>query len=276
MKRSFVIIMLVLTVLSVGGVIAFTFYDRAVTGGASPEIHFDREEISIQTNADDAVLLQGVTATDAEDGDVTESLMVESISRFVEKDTVKVTYVAYDSQNHVTHASRTARFTDYHSPVFSMGAPMIFQAKNVSDLMAKVGAKDAIDGDLSLKIHASFDDTSAALSAIGVHDVEFSVTNSLGDTARLLVPVRVVDDAPHSESILLKAYLVYLEQGSAFNPAAYLVDAGQAARVGKKDDNRIEVKSNVDMSKPGVYAVDYLQVKNDVTQAITRLIVVVE
>ena len=276
MKRLFAIIMLTLTALSIGGVIAFTVHQRAATGGASPEIRFDQEEISVQTDADDAVLLQGVTATDAEDGDVTESLMVESISRFVGKDTVNVTYVAYDSQNHVTHASRTAHFTDYHPPVFSMGAPMVFQAKNVGDLLVKVGAKDAIDGDISLKIHASFEDTSAALSAIGVHDVELSVTNSLGDTARLLVPIRVVDDPPHSESILLKTYLVYLDKDSAFQPASYLVDAGQAAQVGKKDNNRIEVKSGVDMSKPGVYAVDYLQIKNDVTQAVTRLIVVVE
>ena len=75
---------------------------------------------------------------------------------------------------------------------------------------------------------------------------------------------------------LLKTYLVYLDKDSAFQPASYLVDAGQAAQVGKKDNNRIEVKSGVDMSKPGVYAVDYLQIKNDVTQAVTRLIVVVE
>ena len=49
MKRLFAIVMVTLTVLSVGGVIIYSVHKRAATGGASPEIHFDKDEIEVQT-----------------------------------------------------------------------------------------------------------------------------------------------------------------------------------------------------------------------------------
>ena len=208
MKRLFAIVMLALTALSVCGVIVYTVYKNKAVGGASPEIQFAQDEIRIQTGDGYEKMLEGVTATDAEDGDVTDSVMVESISKFVEEDVVNVTYAAFDSQNHVSRAERRIRYTNYQHPRFSMSGPMVFMSKNVGDLMNDIGVTDMIDGDISVKAHASFDDTSSALASAGEHQVELSAANSLGDTVRLQVPVKVVEDVPHSESIPLKAYLV--------------------------------------------------------------------
>ena len=268
--------MLVLTVLSVGGVILYSIHKTMATGGASPEIHFAQQEIDVKTGCGDEELLKGVTATDAEDGDVTESIMVESISTFVEKDTVHVTYVAYDSQNHVSRAMRSVHFTDYVPPRFKMSGPMVFLSKNVNDLMNYVGAEDVMDGNISVKAHASFDDTTTALATVGTHDVEFPVTNSLGDTARLLVPVKVVEDVPHSENIPLKDYLVYVKKGADFDPMYYLANADQADGGSTMGDSTIEVNSKVNTAAAGVYTVDYSLMRKETTTAITRLIVVVE
>ena len=269
MKRLFAIVMLFLTALSVGGVILYSVHKSMMTGGASPEIHFAEEMIDVETGTGDDALLEGVTATDQEDGDVTDSIMVEGISHFVEKDVVNVTYVAYDSQNHVARAMRRVHYTDYVSPRFSMSGPMVFLSKNVPDLMNYVGVEDLVDGNISVKAHASFDDSTSVLAAVGSHDVELSVTNSLGDTARLMIPVRVVEDNPHSENLPLKTYLVYVDRGSAFDPMFYLANAGQA-------DSDVQVASDVNTSAPGVYSVDYSLMKNDTVSAFTRLIVVVE
>ena len=152
-----------LTALSVGGVILYSVCKIMATGGGSREIHFAQEEINVKTGTDDQELLEGVTATDPEDGDVTESIMVEGVSHFVQKDVVNVTYVAYDSQNHVARAMRRVHYTDYVSPRFSMSGPMVFLSKNVPDLMNYVGVTDLVDGNISIKAHASFDDTTTAL-----------------------------------------------------------------------------------------------------------------
>ncbi len=268
--------MILLTALSVGGVMLYSVHKAMVTGGASPEIHFDKDEIEVQTGTGDEALLEGVTATDAEDGDVTDSIMVEGVSHFVEKNVVNVTYVAYDSQNHVARAMRRVHYTDYVSPRFSMSGPMVFLSKNVGDLMNYVRAQDVIDGNISIKAHASFDDTTTALATVGTHEVEISVTNSLGDTSRLLVPVRVVEDVPHSENIPLKAYLVYVDKGSEFHPETYLSNANQAEGSSTMGESSIQIDSKVNTGVPGVYTVDYSLVKNEVTTAFTRLIVVVE
>ena len=276
MKRLFAIVMLFLTALSVGGVILYSVHKSMMTGGASPEIHFDKEQIEVQTGTGDEALLEGVTATDPEDGDVTDSVMVEGVSHFVEKDVVNVTYVAYDSQNHVSRAMRRVHYTDYVSPRFSMSGPMVFLSKNVGDLMNYVRAEDVIDGNISIKAHASFDDTTTALATVGTHEVEISVTNSLGDTARLMIPVRVVEDVPHSENIPLKAYLVYVDKGAAFHPESYLANADQAQGSSSVGGSSIQIQSTVNTGAPGVYTVDYSLVKNEITSAFTRLIVVVE
>lgn len=281
MKRLFAIVMVVLTVLSVGGVTLYSIHKSVADGGQPPEILFDKDQIDVAANAGDEELLQGVTALDKEDGDVTDSLMVETVSRFVEKDTVTVTYVAYDSQRHVARSSRSVHYTDYTPPRFTMSGPMLFVEKNVSDMLDSVGARDKIDGDISLKVHASFEDTASALSSVGTHTVTLSVTNSLGDTVRLDVPVKVVEDSPRSDSIPLKTYLVYLKHGDAFDPRSYLADEDQAkAQAGgtedRAEDNPLRISSGVNTAAPGVYTVDYALVRNETTTAQTRLIVVVE
>lgn len=275
MKRLIAIIMLVLTALSVGGVILYSVHKEMASGGRAPEISFAQEEIEVETNADDQTLLEGVTATDKEDGDLTDSLMVEHVSKFVEDSVVDVTYVVYDSQNHAARASRRVRYTNYTAPRFGMTAPMIFTARNVADMLDNVTARDAIDGNLSMKVHASYDNTSADLANVGIHEVEISVTNSLGDTSRLMIPVRVVEDVIHSESIPLKDYLVYIKKGEAFNPNAYLAEEQEAGDDDREKKDQIQVNSNVDTSTAGVYAVDYTLVRNEMTAAMTRLIVVV-
>ena len=276
MKRLFVIVMLLLTALSVGGVILYSVHKSMATGGGSPEIRFAQEEIAVKTSTDDQVLLQGVTAEDPEDGDVTDSIMVESISHFVEKDVVNVTYMAYDSQNHVARAMRRVRFTDYVSPRFSMSGPMVFSSKNVTEMLNYIEATDMVDGNISIKTHASFDDTNTALASPGSHNVELSVTNSLGDTARLTIPVLVVEELAHSEKIPLKTYLAYISRGSEFDPAFYLANEEQAAANEYTGERSVQINSAVNPSLPGVYAVDYSIVKDDTVTAVTRLIVVVE
>lgn len=277
MKRLVAIVMLLLTALSVGGVILYSVHKEMASGGRAPEISFNQEEIEVETNADDQMLLEGVSASDKEDGDISDSIMVEHVSKFVEDNVVEVTYVVYDSQNHVARASRRVRYTNYRSPRFKMTGPMVFTTSTVGGLTDFVGATDVINGDISPKVRASFDDTTSALAAVGVHEVELSVTNSLGDTSRLVVPVRVVEDSIHSESLPLKDYLVYVKKGEGFDPNAYFSqdteEDGDDNDREKKD--QVQISSNVNTSAPGVYAVDYTLIHNEMTAAMTRLIVVV-
>ena len=125
MKKLTPVILAVALALSVLGVLGTRIYQADAYGGAAPEILFDSEVISVPTGADDAALLAGVTATDAEDGDVTASLLVEGISGRNDDGTVQVTYAAFDANHHVTKATRAVRYTDYTKPRFALTQPLV-------------------------------------------------------------------------------------------------------------------------------------------------------
>ena len=64
-----------------------------------PEIFFDEEkQIEYAEGMDEALLLEGVTAVDEKDGDVSDSLLVEKVAGTNGKEVI-VTYVARDGAN---------------------------------------------------------------------------------------------------------------------------------------------------------------------------------
>ena len=50
-----------------------------------PEIIIENDIIDVSLDADRSELLTGVTAYDEKDGDITDKIIIESISRFTEK-----------------------------------------------------------------------------------------------------------------------------------------------------------------------------------------------
>ena len=71
-----------------------------------PEIIFAAEPV--YTGAEDtSYLLEGVTASDAEDGDVTDSLRVEKVQVNEAAQQVTIIYIAKDDSNNVTKVSKT-------------------------------------------------------------------------------------------------------------------------------------------------------------------------
>ena len=105
----------------------------------------------------------------------------------------------------------------------------------------------------------------SSIDKAGHNEVQFRVTNSLGDTARLTLPVEVLAGRKPMHELPLKEYLVYLKKGAAFRPADYL-------KTGISD---IIIESNVDMSREGIYTVWYTH-KDGTEYGHTCLIAVVE
>ena len=238
MKKLTPVILAVALALSVLGVLGTRIYQAAAYGGAAPEILFDSEVISVPTGADDAALLAGVTATDAEDGDVTASLVVEGVSGRNDDGTVRVTYAAFDSNHHVTKATRAVRYTDYVKPRFTL---------------VKIALTDG-----------------SSLAISGTHTAELRVTNSLGDTAAVPVTVEVTAGDPNPARITLTEYLIYLPAGSGYAPMDYVAGVGDS-----DSKSGVTASSTVNSNEPGVYEVVFTY-RSGGTESHTRQIVVVE
>ena len=172
--RAAVLILFLASTLAFGGCLV-----RQQTGkdGKGPEITMDNSEISASIHAEESELLAGVTAYDKKDGDVTSSLAVEHISNFVEKGRRKISIVAFDSDNHVTHAERELVYNDYTSPVFSLDRPLRFSL-NADDLTEGLSAEDCLDGTITDRIRISYEDEIS--STPGLYHVTYSVANRAG------------------------------------------------------------------------------------------------
>ena len=81
------------------------------------------------------------------------------------------------------------------------------------------------------------------------------VTNSMGDTARLELPVLVQDELSGRPVINLKSQLIYLEQGEAFDAMEYLTSVTVRGEV--QPLNQVEVENEVDTGVSGSYWVRY-------------------
>lgn len=76
----------------------------------APVISFPEESVLYEEGSDTALLLEGVTAIDDVDGDVSDTLLVESIIPMQDETTATVLYYAKDTNNNVGQATRRINY----------------------------------------------------------------------------------------------------------------------------------------------------------------------
>lgn len=275
--RIFVVIFFIISVLLFGG---YTLIRAVTVDRTLPIIEMDSDEVTISVEGGDAAILEGITASDEKDGDITDNLFVESKSSFIEKGKFTVTIAVADSDNHVIKAERKVIYNDYRSPQFSLTEPLKFLTlrENRDDLNIAeyLQATDVIDGNISNKIKIS-SDYSINKYTTGDYQMEFSVINSMGDIARLPVTVNIYSALEESglPEIILSKYLINTPVGAGADIAAlieqieYHNDTFRRGEDGNLyngefdaegnpvmfDWGAIQIDTDVDWNTPGVYEV---------------------
>lgn len=103
------IIVTILAVLS--AILACVFFWLKGQGDYTPPvISFPHNEITFTEGEDKDILLKGVTAIDETDGDVSDTLVVESVIPMRDELRATVIYYAKDKSNNVGKATRTVRY----------------------------------------------------------------------------------------------------------------------------------------------------------------------
>ncbi|MBQ8813378.1 MAG: hypothetical protein IJZ85_02620 [Lachnospiraceae bacterium] len=279
-----------------------------------PVITIDSGEIEVSVLSEESELFRGVSAVDERDGDVSADIVVEKISNITDERTATITYAAFDRSGNVAKATRRVRYTDYTEPRFGLTRALIFQKGGSPDVLSYVTAEDQVDGDLGDKVKGTLVSDTSSLSYSGIHEIDFRVTNSMGDTVHLVLPVEVYDTGEYNATAALEQYLVYIQRDSDFRAESYLKeltigsldyslkgddpeialyingqrvgDAGtenpddpgeNGGAIDPEDIIRIDIdmKNEVNTGVPGVYSVTYTVTMNRYI-GYTRLIVVVE
>lgn len=279
-KKQWIYVVLIL--LCAAAFMGYRMLDKLRTDTKAPEITFSGP-LRISVTDGEAALLQGASARDDRDGDVTDSLVVESITMPDPSQSARVVYAAFDASGNVTKAERELTYTDYVSPKFGLSAPLLYLDGNTFDVLDRVQAEDVLDGDISRRVRATAM-SNESIGNPGIHEVVFRVTNSLGDTSEVVLPVEVFASDTYRANLTLTDYLVYLRAGSGFNPRDYLyeftiLDERYYLRGTFPGELELKISGTVDTNTPGVYPVSYVvsgELRNLEYAAYSKLIVIVE
>ena len=198
------------------------FKIRMLDDRTGPEFHMDSRTIEVSVKDGQEALLKGLTATDAKDGDISDSIIVESIGPFTGTGSRIVNYAALDSDNHVTHTKREMVYTDYEPSRFHLSRPLSF-AMNTVNLLNGISVEDSIDGDLTRNVRM-MSDSEIDTAHVGEYSARLKATNSAGGISYLPVTVEIYDASVfHRLPLLnLKEYVAYVEKGADFDERDYL------------------------------------------------------
>ena len=246
---------LLLFVLMLIAFIIFSVVEKITTDTTIPEITIESEVIELSVKDKEEMLLQGVTAYDKKDGDITDLVCIESVSKFIEPGVCTVTYAVADSDKHVVKKTRTLKYTDYKMPEFYMKRALVYSVDEALDIRAAVGARDCIDGDISDRV--AIVTTDYIRNTAGVFTVSLQVSNSMGETIYLDVTVHVEGNETMAPQIQLKKSLIYIKKGENPRFEDYLGDVTVNGVLMKPEDVQLLISTNFDSEEAGTYNVHY-------------------
>ena len=240
-----------------------------------PEISSDREVLEIPCEYTEEQLLEGLTASDGTDGDLTSQIIPGSFSRFIDDGVCNISYVVFDSSDHPATLTRQVRFTDYHPPRFTLTEPLVFaeQEGNYAEAMERLGASDQLDGNLEDWITQT--DTDVNYQRAGSYTMTVEVSSSMGASSTAALPIHVVSPENLSVGITLTSGIVYVQTGAQIDPGEYVKEVTDA-RGGAMDVSEVSASSEVNTAEPGIYEIHYEAEDSSGNYGETWLTVVVE
>lgn len=263
----------ILTLFVVVSVIfGYMYVDETINDDKTiPVISIDKNMIEVSLNADEEELLQGVTAYDEKDKDITDKVIVESVSKFIDDGVCKVTYAVCDNDNHVAKKTRKIKYKNYVSPRFEVLESTCYSIYERINLSNVIKATDCIDGDITKQVIITSENYTKSVP--GVFSVTATVTNKNGDVSTVVLPLIVEDRSLSAPVIELKDYLIYIKPGTKVDFEEMIVSATDAEDEDLKDSVRIE--SDINFKKEGTYTVHYYVTDDNDLQGHTVLSVIV-
>lgn len=236
--------------------------------GNAPVINSDVDEIQIPCQYEEEALLQGLTAYDADDGYITEKILVGGFSDFTERGVSSLNYAVYDKDGNITTYNRKVVFSDYIPPRIMLSEPCVFEpsydANNVPAL--KLEGTDMLDGDISR--HILISNVDIDFSEPGKYTASVYLKNSFGDEVNMDLPVHILAPGQKGYVIELKEPLIYVDKGATVKPESYIaaIRNEYTNEIISEKAYKLTINSNVDTSKDGIYEIHFSAVSSDKAQ----------
>ena len=139
MLRVIRIGLIALTVMLLIGAGILFYYNYTHEDISKPTFQASSATIEVSVKAERKDLCAGLHAYDNMDGDITDRIMVQSISNFSADDSFRVRYIVFDRASNYSVCERVARYTDYTPPTFALNKPMVFNVGDTVTYLDRTG-----------------------------------------------------------------------------------------------------------------------------------------
>lgn len=261
----------------------------------------DGDKIVISIHDSNEKILEGITATDKQDGDVSGDLVLESLGNFTSDGSREAVIAAFDKAGNVTKVTRRVYYRDYQEPRVILSGPLTVGLNRTQQLLSRIHVEDCLDGDISdsalLTLEGSHSNTTQIIAGgvAGAFGMRLQFSNSAGDTQTIPVTVEFYNTGETGRPELgLTDYLIYIDRGQKIDPLDYLDSITIFSRQydwkpsfehfemrgGGVEDiilgSSIQIINPLDSSVPGVYEIQYSYTSAEGYKGSVRLIVIVE
>jgi len=192
----------------------------------TPPVLSGTQDITYTIGDDQPNFLEGITAIDAVDGNVTMYITYDASNvDFLIPGEYMVTYTASDGSGNLISETISVIVIDSQSiediiPPIIIGALQLNYAigDEIPDLLEGLTASDTVDGNLTNQIIV--DDSLVNYDAVGVYTITYSVSDAAGNTASITINIIVQDETVITDIDYLNIYYLndfhgaILEDGS--------------------------------------------------------------
>ena len=263
MRNLKIIVVVLFLVVSIAFTALFC-YNFVVADRTAPVIYCDGEPLTVSVSASDRDLCAGLQAIDDRDGDITDRIIVQKVSRLVSNNTAVVSYAVFDSSSNVCTFSRDVTYADYRSPRFTLDQPLIYSLNSLITIEDRLRASDVIDGDISSRIRLS--SSNVYNNSPGQYPILIQVTNSTGDTSTVRLTVTVKNYTARDPVIRLDDYLIYIDSDTRLDPESlreHILSVRESADGAAVDPSLVEISGEIDYTKPGCNDITFSYINGD-------------
>ena len=229
-------------------ILCWTIYSLSQRDTTAPQITDSVGDLHLSVTENADALMQGLQATDNLDGDLTDRILVERVSRFSQPGVCQISYVVFDNSNNFCRYERTVTYDDYVSPRLKLDQPLMYHMGEQIAIMDRIRLYDCLDGDITHKL--KLETSNVPDDTTGVYEIELHATNNYGDRIYAKIPLNIGTYSMDAPQIQLKQYLAYVKAGDDFAPLAYIESVKDRTGTPISKD-QVKVLSQVDLSKPG-------------------------
>lgn len=245
--------------------------DRRQSTGSAPTFQVPTSILTASVHDDEAKLIEGIKATDQEDGDLSSHIFVESMSGFNENNCRTVTFGVFDSDDNLTRATRIIQYSDYEKPIINLESSLCYLSLHDNDGFKQfVSAESCVDGDITSKINVN-----NRYEKNGKEYITFSITDSCGSTTKLTLKADQLKEKPNID-IILSEYLIRVPEGTRIDPLNYIESISGNGMTERALRNQLQIINDYNSNEKGMYEYIYRIDMANGDYGYTKLVVIVE